>query len=101
MPDSLKDHGCAVTTKNNGEQYLAVLGGTNNSQIVQSSIYLLNLATKKWETYPNIILPLPIGQITGTVALQLDQQGILPFCLYFFNCLAIKYVIIKMKLKCT
>ena len=76
MPDSLGYHGCAVTTKNNGVQYLAIVGGQNNSLTFKSSIYLLNLATKQWEMYPNIILPLPISQIIGTVALQLDQQGI-------------------------
>jgi hypothetical protein len=58
----------------------AIIGGqnTSNSNSSQSSIYLLNLATKQWETYPNIILPLPMGKIDGSVALQLDQQGVLP-----------------------
>ena len=75
MPDSLGYHGCAFTTKNNGAQYFAIYGGQNNFAS-QSTIYLLNLATKQWETYSNVILPLPMGQITGSVALQLDQQGV-------------------------
>ncbi len=76
MPDSLRGHGCSVITKSNGAQYFAVYGGQNNSITFSSSIYLLNLATKHWETYSNVILPFPIGQITGSVALQLDQQGV-------------------------
>jgi len=75
MPDGLGYHGCAVTTKNNGVQYLAIIGGQNSSTTFKSSIYLLNLATKQWETYPNIILPLSMSPIIGAVALQLEQQG--------------------------
>ena len=85
MPDSLGYHGCAFTTKNNGAQYFAIYGGQNNSLAFQSSIYLLNLATKQWETYPNVILPLPISQITGSVALQLDQQGVVAVCLTIYK----------------
>jgi len=73
MPNSLGYHGCAITTINNMD-YLAIIGGQNSSLILKS-IYMLNLATKQWETYTRIILPLPISQIIGNIVLQLDQQG--------------------------
>ena len=94
MPDSRGFHGCAFTTKNNGAQYFAIYGGQNNFASL-SSIFLLNLATKQWETYPNVILPIPISQITGSVALQLDQQGVVAVCLNFYKCHVNNYPIIK------
>lgn len=67
-------HGCNRVTMNNSE-YIVIFGGYNGTGYT-SDIHFLNLATKKWETYPDkIFLPEKMIYIFGSIVLRLDKTG--------------------------
>jgi hypothetical protein len=68
-------HGCSRLTIKNTD-YVIVFGGYESTIGMMSTIHFLNLATKKWETYPNkIFLPEQMSNIHGSIVLRLDEQG--------------------------
>ena len=67
-------HGCNRVTTNNTE-YIIIFGGYDNIDIM-ASVHFLNLATRKWETYPNnIFLPQKIASVHGSIVMRLDTTG--------------------------
>ncbi len=78
LPDMLNkrgSHGCSRVTMKNTD-YVIVFGGYESTIGPMSTIHFLNLATKKWETYPDkIFLPQQISNIHGSIVLRLDEQG--------------------------
>ncbi len=67
-------HGCNRVTMNNSE-YIVIFGGYDGTGYT-SDIHFLNLATRKWETYPDkIVLPEKPVSIYGSIVLRLDKTG--------------------------
>ena len=67
-------HGCNRVAMNNSE-YIVIFGGYNGTGYT-SDIHFLNLATRKWETYPDkIVLPEKPVSIYGSIVLRLDKTG--------------------------
>jgi hypothetical protein len=68
------NHGCNRVAMNNSE-YIVIFGGYNGTGYT-SDIHFLNLATRKWETYPDkIVLPEKPVSIYGSIVMQLDNTG--------------------------
>jgi hypothetical protein len=59
----------------NSNEYIVIFGGYNGTGYT-SDIHFLNLATKKWQTYPDkIVLPEKPVSIYGSIVMQLDNTG--------------------------